>query len=113
MYVCLCMYYVCMFVGILIINVVTLGSTNSSRRKERRVISSMEVKGAFALGGEVRRLQIIYFLSHRMGRVDHPHLIRVHHLTRTGVYLRGSNQYLSYIYASSFVQVFDTVLCNI
>lgn len=73
----------------------------------------MEVKGAFALGGEVRRLQIIYFLSHRMGRVDHPHLIRVHHLTRTGVYLRGSNQYLSYIYASSFVQVFDTVLCNI
>lgn len=73
----------------------------------------MEVKGAFGLGGEVRRLQIIYFLSHRMGRVDHPHLIRVLHLTRNGVYLRGSDQHLSYIYASSFVQVFDTVLCNI
>ncbi|CAL9003968.1 unnamed protein product [Prunus brigantina] len=55
----------------------------------------MEVKGAFALGGEVRRLQIIYFLSHRMGRVDHPHLIRVHHLTRTGVYLRDVKRWLS------------------
>lgn len=38
--------------------------------------------------GEVRRLHIVYFLS-RMGRIEHPHLIRVHHLTRNGVYLRG------------------------
>lgn len=35
-YVCICMYYVCMFVGILIINVVAFGSTNSSRRKENK-----------------------------------------------------------------------------
>lgn len=40
------------------------------------------------VGGEVRRIHIIYFLSH-MGHVEHPHLIRVHHLTRNGVYLRG------------------------
>ena len=39
-------------------------------------------------GGEVRRLHIIYFLS-RMGRIEHPHLICVNHLTRNGVYLRG------------------------
>ncbi|KAF2319325.1 hypothetical protein GH714_014824 [Hevea brasiliensis] len=39
-------------------------------------------------GGEVRRLHIIYFLSH-MGRVEHPHLIRVHHLNRNGVHLRA------------------------
>jgi len=41
-----------------------------------------------AKGGEVRRLHIIYFLSH-MGRVEHPHLVRVHHFNRNGVYLRG------------------------
>lgn len=41
-----------------------------------------------ARGGEVRRIHIIYFLSH-MGRVEHPHLIRVHHFNRNGVYLRG------------------------
>ncbi|KAK7853962.1 hypothetical protein CFP56_034177 [Quercus suber] len=40
-----------------------------------------------AKGGEVRRLHIIYFLSH-MGRVEHPHLVRVHHFNRNGVYLR-------------------------
>ncbi|RDX69540.1 Protein UPSTREAM OF FLC, partial [Mucuna pruriens] len=31
-------------------------------------------------GGEVRRLHIIYFLSHIGGRADQPHLIRVLHL---------------------------------
>ncbi|KAK9282775.1 hypothetical protein L1049_010996 [Liquidambar formosana] len=41
-----------------------------------------------AKGGQVRRVHIIYFLS-RMGRIEHPHLIRVHHLGRNGVYLRG------------------------
>ena len=39
--------------------------------------------------GEVRRVHIIYLLS-RMGRIEHPHLLRVHHLTRNGVYLRGN-----------------------
>ncbi|KAL2514129.1 uncharacterized protein Fot_28100 [Forsythia ovata] len=38
-------------------------------------------------GAEVRRLHIVYFLS-RNGRIEHPHLIRVHHLSRNGVHLR-------------------------
>ncbi|XP_030961984.1 protein UPSTREAM OF FLC isoform X3 [Quercus lobata] len=47
-----------------------------------------------AKGGEVRRLHIIYFLSH-MGRVEHPHLVRVHHFNRNGVYLRDVKRWLS------------------
>lgn len=39
--------------------------------------------------GQVRRIHIIYFIS-RKGRIDHPHLIRVHHLSRNGVRLRGT-----------------------
>ncbi|XP_065872981.1 protein SOSEKI 1 [Euphorbia lathyris] len=45
-------------------------------------------------GGEVRRIHIIYLLS-RMGRVEHPHLIRVHHLNRNGVYLRDVKRWMS------------------
>ncbi|KAA8515740.1 hypothetical protein F0562_018649 [Nyssa sinensis] len=45
-------------------------------------------------GGEVRRLHIIYFLS-RKGRIEHPHLIRVHHLSRNGVHLRDVKRWLS------------------
>ncbi|KAL5549494.1 hypothetical protein UlMin_004725 [Ulmus minor] len=52
----------------------------------------MEAK-AFG-GGEVRKLHIIYFLSH-MGRAEHPHLIRVHHLTRSGVYLRDVKRWFA------------------
>lgn len=44
----------------------------------------MEAQG----GAEVRRVHIVYFLS-RKGRIEHPHLIRVHHLSRNGVRLRG------------------------
>ncbi|KAL5976755.1 hypothetical protein ACLOJK_021088 [Asimina triloba] len=54
--------------------------------KRRRVFAlrrRMEAKG-----GEVRRVHVVYFLS-RMGRIEHPHLIRVHHMSRTGVRLRG------------------------
>ncbi|TQD85104.1 hypothetical protein C1H46_029388 [Malus baccata] len=54
----------------------------------------MEAKAASS-GGEVRRLHIIYFLSRRMGRVDHPHLIRVNHFTRNGVYLRDVKRWLA------------------
>lgn len=39
-------------------------------------------------GGEVRRINVVYFLS-RGGRTDHPHLFRVNHLNRAGVRLRG------------------------
>ncbi|KAF8398565.1 hypothetical protein HHK36_017496 [Tetracentron sinense] len=36
---------------------------------------------------EVRRVHIIYFLC-RMGKIEHPHLIRINHLNRNGVRLR-------------------------
>ncbi|KAI5445443.1 hypothetical protein KIW84_013613, partial [Lathyrus oleraceus] len=52
--------------------------------------TSMEAKG----GGEVRRLHIIYFLSHMGGHAEHPHLIRVLHLARNGVFLRDIKRWL-------------------
>lgn len=45
-------------------------------------------------GGEVRRIHIIYFLSH-LGHDEHPHLIRVHHFNRSGVYLRDVKRWLA------------------
>ncbi|KAH7544790.1 hypothetical protein FEM48_Zijuj01G0023600 [Ziziphus jujuba var. spinosa] len=59
-------------------------------------------------GGEVRRLHIIYFLSH-MGRVDHPHLIRVHHLTHVKRWLadlRGKE--MAEAYAWSYKRRYKT-----
>ncbi|XXG64193.1 hypothetical protein AAC387_Pa05g2205 [Persea americana] len=47
-----------------------------------------------AKGGEIRRVHIIYFLS-RMGRIEHPHLIRVNHMNRSGVHLRDVKRWLS------------------
>lgn len=43
--------------------------------------------------GEVRRINVVYFLS-RGGRTDHPHLFRVSHLHRAGVRLRGTRLFL-------------------
>jgi hypothetical protein len=57
-------------------------------------------------GGEVRRLHIIYFLSHLGGHAEHPHLIRVLHLTRNGVYLRGEK----FIYVVSYFLSICSVL---
>ncbi|KAL1214335.1 Protein SOSEKI 1 [Cardamine amara subsp. amara] len=45
-------------------------------------------------GGEVRRVNLVYFLS-RSGHVDHPHLLRVHHLSRSGVFLRDVKRWLA------------------
>ncbi|CBI18662.3 unnamed protein product, partial [Vitis vinifera] len=56
-------------------------------------------------GGEVRRLHIIYFLS-RMGRVEQPHLIRVHHLNRNGVYLRDVKRWLSDLRGKEMAEAF-------
>ncbi|XP_042480531.1 protein SOSEKI 1-like [Macadamia integrifolia] len=53
----------------------------------------METKGDL-MTNQLRRIHIIYFLS-RMGRIEHPHLIRVHHLSRNGVYLRDVKRWLS------------------
>ncbi|KAK6933676.1 Protein SOSEKI, partial [Dillenia turbinata] len=49
---------------------------------------SMESKG------EARRIRIIYYLS-RMGRIEHPHLIRVHHPTRSDVHLLDIKRWFS------------------
>jgi len=65
------------------------------KKKNRAREIGMEGRG----GGEVRRLHIIYFLSQIGGRADHPHLIRVLHLARNGVYLRGE---LSLFFHTSF-----------
>ncbi|KAJ0966276.1 hypothetical protein J5N97_027414 [Dioscorea zingiberensis] len=44
--------------------------------------------------GEVRRLNVVYFLS-RDGRLEHPHLIRVHHFYRHGVHLHDVKRWLA------------------
>ncbi|PKU76709.1 hypothetical protein MA16_Dca001314 [Dendrobium catenatum] len=38
----------------------------------------------------MRRLHIVYFLS-RKGKIEHPHLITVHHLNNNSVHLRGAH----------------------
>ncbi|XP_057457965.1 protein SOSEKI 1 isoform X2 [Lotus japonicus] len=60
-----------------------------------------------AKGGEVRRLHIIYFLSHPGGRVEHPHLIRVLHLTRNGVYLRDVKRWLGELRGKDLPEAFS------
>ncbi|XP_075479128.1 protein SOSEKI 1-like isoform X1 [Primulina tabacum] len=50
----------------------------------------METQG---IGAEARRLNVVYFLS-RKGCIEHPHLIRIHHLSRNGVRLRDVKRWL-------------------
>ncbi|XP_022637022.1 uncharacterized protein LOC106760568 isoform X2 [Vigna radiata var. radiata] len=57
--------------------------------------------------GEVRRLHIIYFLSQIGGRADHPHLIRVLHLTRNGVYLRDVKRWLGELRGKDLPEAFS------
>lgn len=54
-------------------------------------------------GGEVRRIHVVYLLS-RMGRMEQPHLFRVHHLARSGVRLKGGP------YASMIIPIFFSFL---
>ncbi|XP_051140990.1 protein SOSEKI 1 [Andrographis paniculata] len=42
---------------------------------------------------EMRRVDIVYFLS-RKGSIEHPHLIRLHHLSRNGIRLRDVKRWL-------------------
>ncbi|KAL3537271.1 hypothetical protein ACH5RR_000637 [Cinchona calisaya] len=58
------------------------------RNMKRRLMENNQV------GAEVRRIHVIYFLS-RKGRIEHPHLIRVHHLSRNGVHLRDVKRWLA------------------
>ncbi|KAG6423266.1 hypothetical protein SASPL_113657 [Salvia splendens] len=55
---------------------------------------------------EVRRLHIVYFLS-RKGRIEHPHLIRVHHLSRNGVRLRDVKRWLSELRGNEIPESFS------
>ncbi|KAG2372271.1 uncharacterized protein HKW66_Vig0208610 [Vigna angularis] len=57
--------------------------------------------------GEVRRLHIVYFLSQIGGRADHPHLIRVLHLTRNGVYLRDVKRWLGELRGKDLPEAFS------
>ncbi|XP_020674002.2 uncharacterized protein LOC110093448 [Dendrobium catenatum] len=43
---------------------------------------------------EARRANIIYFLN-RDGQIEHPHLIRVHHVCHSGIHLRDVKRWLS------------------
>ncbi|XP_068636861.1 protein SOSEKI 1-like [Aristolochia californica] len=47
-----------------------------------------------AKGGEVRRVHIVYLLS-RKGRIENPHLFRVHHINHNGVRLRDVKRWLA------------------
>ncbi|KAL8192206.1 hypothetical protein R6Q57_027873 [Mikania cordata] len=56
-------------------------------------------------GGEVRKIHIVYFLS-RKGLIEHPHLIRVHHLSRTGVHLKDVKRWLSELRGKDMPETF-------
>lgn len=56
-------------------------------------------------GAEVRRIHVIYFLS-RKGHIEHPHLIRVHHLSRNGVHLRDVKRWLSELRGKEMADAF-------
>ncbi|XP_024464116.2 protein SOSEKI 1 isoform X1 [Populus trichocarpa] len=65
------------------------------RSKRMEASSGIPLKSSSGAGGEVRRIHIIYFLSHNLGRFEHPHLIRVHHFNLNGVYLRDVKRWLA------------------
>lgn len=56
-------------------------------------------------GGEVRRIHVVYLLS-RMGRMEQPHLFRVHHLARSGVRLKGGR-------SSMIIPIFFFLSCRL
>ncbi|PWA98175.1 hypothetical protein CTI12_AA021450 [Artemisia annua] len=68
--------------------------------KNERSFKRRLMEGQVAVGannnddGQVRRVHIVYYLS-RNGRIEHPHLIRIHHVSRNGVHLRDVKSWLS------------------
>ncbi|OIV92537.1 hypothetical protein TanjilG_02300 [Lupinus angustifolius] len=60
-----------------------------------------------AKNGEVRRLHIIYFLNHMGGHAEHPHLIRVLHLARNGVYLRDVKRWIGELRGKDLPEAFS------
>lgn len=57
------------------------------------IIAEMDPK---YVGGEVRKVHIVYFLS-RGGNIEHPHMIKVHPVVRNGVRLKDVKRWLSNI----------------
>ncbi|KAJ0623247.1 hypothetical protein HanIR_Chr01g0029711 [Helianthus annuus] len=45
------------------------------------------------VGGQMRKVHVVYFLCHN-GRIEEPHLFRVHHHSRNGVHLRDVKRWL-------------------
>ncbi|XP_027922082.1 uncharacterized protein LOC114179809 isoform X2 [Vigna unguiculata] len=76
-----------------------------SKSKKNNTPREIEMEGKGL--GEVRRLHIIYFLSQIGGRADHPHLIRVLHLTRNGVYLRDVKRWLGELRGKDLPEAFS------
>ncbi|KAM5552583.1 protein SOSEKI 1 [Rosa sericea] len=64
------------------------------------------MEGRGGVVGEIRRLNIIYFLC-SLGRIDHPHLIRVHHLNRNGVFLRDIKRWLADLRGKGMPETFS------
>ncbi|MCD7460120.1 hypothetical protein HAX54_042912 [Datura stramonium] len=77
-----------------------LFSGTAAIEKEIRLMEGQNQGGA-----EVRRLHIIYFLS-RKGRIEHPHLIRVHHFSRNGIRLRDVKRWLGELRGKDMAESF-------
>lgn len=73
--------------------------------RKRLVCFSFPRRRMEGKGGEIRRVHIIYFLS-RMGRIEHPHLIRVNHVNRSGVHLKGFLSFFDRIEIFENLQLF-------
>ncbi|GKV20811.1 hypothetical protein SLEP1_g30875 [Rubroshorea leprosula] len=56
--------------------------------------------------GEVKKLDIIYFLT-RMGHMEHPHLLRVQHLNGNSVYLRDVKRWLADLRGKEMPEAFS------
>lgn len=67
--------------------------------------------GGANASGEMRKIHIIYFLS-RNGRTEHPHLIKVHHLSKNGVRLRGTYIISLLIFTEYFWLIVALLMCN-
>ncbi|GER48729.1 hypothetical protein STAS_25894 [Striga asiatica] len=55
---------------------------------------------------QVRRLHIVYFLS-RNGKIEHPHLVRAHHLSKNGVRLRDVKRWIGELRGMNMPELFS------
>lgn len=85
---------------LLVVAAVVDGDTNKENEEEEGGIMNAHKGAEKGAAGEVRRINVVYFLS-RGGRTDHPHLFRVNHLNRAGVRLRGNVPFSFFLPACS------------